>query len=321
MADKMAKPTSALEGYMWDKETEVDRFRERVPLQNLVSQCKLYNLDPSKPKPRDFLAPLKDVAKGGDNFVILPECKRMEPSSGSLRKRYNVEKIVKDLTLAGARAISVNCDPVLFGGALDDITLAREAAQKAAVLETSDEGAVVPPIIASDLVLYPYQLYKLRLAGADAVRLVAGALEPKDLLYLTKIAQSLQMQSFLSVSSEKQIRSLLSLSPGSISALVVSNRMLEDFSFDESGEQALHLLRSESMKDFMAKHENVPIFVEGRVGMIERESPDGTKNPGNYIRELKDAGAFGAFIAGGLADGEKSIEESWLTLCDAAKKV
>ena len=121
VADKMAKPTSALEGYMWDKETEVDRFRERVPLQNLVSQCKLYNLDPAKPKPRDFLGPLRDMANGGDSFVILPECKRMEPSSGSLRKRYNVEKIVKDLTLAGARAISVNCDPVLFGGSLDDI--------------------------------------------------------------------------------------------------------------------------------------------------------------------------------------------------------
>ena len=318
VADKMAKPTSALEGYMWDKETEVDRFRERVPLQNLVSQCKLYNLDPSKPKPRDFLGPLKDVANGGDSFVILPECKRMEPSSGSLRKRYSVEKIVKDLTLAGARAISVNCDPVLFGGALDDITLAREAAQKAAVLETADEGAVAPPIIASDLVLYPYQLYKLRLAGADAVRLVAGALEPKDLLYLTKIAQSLQMQSFLSVSSEKQLQSLVSMSPGSISAVVVSNRMLEDFSFDESGEQALQLLRSNSMKDFRAKHEGVPIFVEGRVGMIERKSSDGAKSVANYIKELKEAGAFGAFVAGGLADGEKSVEESWQILCDAA---
>ena len=38
VAEKMAKPSSALEGFMWDKETEVDRFRERVPLSNLVSQ-------------------------------------------------------------------------------------------------------------------------------------------------------------------------------------------------------------------------------------------------------------------------------------------
>ena len=320
VADKMAKPTSALEGYMWDKETEVDRFRERVPLQNLVSQCKLCNLDPTKPKPRDFLGPLRDAANSNDNdnFVILPECKRMEPSSGSLRKRYNVAKITKEFTLAGARAISVNCDPVLFGGALEDITLAREAAQKAAVLETTDDGAVAPPIIASDLILYPYQLYKLRLAGADAVRLVAGALEAKDLLYLTKIAQLLQMQTFLSVSSEKQLQSVVSLSPGSVSAVVVSNRILEDFSFDESGEQALALLRSDAMKEFVAAHGDAPIFVEGRVGMIEREGANGTKCAANYIKELKDAGAFGAFAAGGLADNDKSVADALQTLCDAA---
>jgi hypothetical protein len=32
VAEKTAKPTSALEGYMWEKETQVDRLRERVPL-------------------------------------------------------------------------------------------------------------------------------------------------------------------------------------------------------------------------------------------------------------------------------------------------
>ena len=52
VAENMATPTSSLEGFMWDKETEVDRFRERVPLANLLSQCKLYTVDPSKPKPR-----------------------------------------------------------------------------------------------------------------------------------------------------------------------------------------------------------------------------------------------------------------------------
>lgn len=308
---------------MWDKETEVDRFRERLPLSNLVSQCKLYNLDPSKPKPRDFIRPLKDTSQGG-TFVIVPECKRMEPNTGSLRKRYDVAKIVKELTISGAPAISVNCDPVLFGGALEDITTAREAAGKAAAEGVSsddnsfDEGIVAPPIIASDLILYPYQLYKLRLAGADAVRLVAGALESKDLLYLTKIAQSLNMQTILSVASEKQIKSITSLTPGSVSAIVVSNRELEDFSFDATGEQALSLLRSDALKDFLATHDS-PVFVEGRVGMIEREGKDGEKSAANYIKELKEAGAFGAFVGGGLAEkNEDSVKESWKALIEDA---
>mmetsp|Transcript_20918 Transcript_20918/g.45604 ORF Transcript_20918/g.45604 Transcript_20918/m.45604 type:complete len:1053 (+) Transcript_20918:262-3420(+) len=318
VADKMAKPTSALEGAMWDKETEVDRFRERVPLSNLVSQCKLYNLDPSKPKPRDFIGQLKHAAQDGA-FVIIPECKRTEPTLGSLRRRYDVAKLVKGLTIAGAPALCVNCDPVVFGGSLEDITTAREAANKAAAEGVSsdysfDEGIVVPPIIASDLILYPYQLYKLRLAGADAVRLVAAALESKDLLYLTKIAQSLKMQAILSVASEKQITSITSLSPGSISAVVVSNRELEDFSFDETGEKALSLLCSDSLKEFLAVHD-VPVFVEGRVGIISREDERGNESAANYIKELKEAGAFGAFVGGGLADRNKdNVNDSWKAL-------
>lgn len=310
VAENMAKPTSALEGYMWDKEAEVDRFRERVPLANLLTQVNLSNLDPSKPKPRDFIGPVKKAGEDG-SFVIVPECKRMEPTIGSIRKRYDVSKIVGDFAKLTAPAISVNCDPVLFGGELDDITTARAAVGNALQSNASDdgdEGAVVP-ILASDLILYPYQLYKLRLAGADAVNLVAGALQRKDLLYLTKIAQSMQMQTIVSVNSEVQIDAVASLSPGSFDGISVSNRELEDFSFDETGEQALSLLKSAALEKFLALHD-VPVFVEGRVGIIER---DGTA--ANYIAELKKAGAFGAFVGGSLADN------TYTTLLEEASSI
>jgi indole-3-glycerol phosphate synthase len=216
VAENMAKPTSILEGFMWDKETEVDRFRERVPLANLLSQWKLSLTDPSTPKPRDWIGPIKKgAAKNG--FVIVPECKRTEPTSGSLRKRYNVQNLIKDFTMKGARAISVNCDGILFGGSLEDLTTALETS-------SADDGVVVPPILASDLLLYPYQLYKMRLAGADAVNLVVGALENKDLVYLTKIASSLKMQSLLIVTSTTQVKNLDVLAANSISGLIVSNR-------------------------------------------------------------------------------------------------
>lgn len=297
VAEKAATPSSALEGFMWDKETEVDRFRERVPLANLVSQCKLANLDPSKPKPRDWIGPIMEAAKGG-KFVLIPECKRLEPISGSLRKRYDIAKIVTEFTNAGAPAISVNCDPVLFGGSLDDVTAAREAASKAALDgASSEDGVVVPPIMASDLLLYPYQLYKMRLAGADAVTMVAAALAAKDLMYLTKIAQALNMQALLSVTSTTQIKALGIIAEGGIAGLVVSNRELEDFSFDMTGQQALKLLQSEELAAFRAKHgDGVPVFVEGRVGLI-----DAFGEPGAYLEALHEAGATGAIVGAGVA--------------------
>lgn len=223
VAEKSAAPSSALEGFMWDKETEVDRFRERVPLSNLVSQCRLGAVDPSMPKPRNWIGPIKEAAAGG-NFVIIPECKRTEPISGSLRKRYDVGKLVKEFTLAGAPAISVNCDNVMFGGSLEDITKARDASSKAALEMSSEDGVIVPPILASDLLLYPYQLYKMQLAGADAVNLVVASLAPKDLIYLTKIASTLQIQTLATVTSTAQVKALEILPKGSLSGLIVSNR-------------------------------------------------------------------------------------------------
>jgi len=223
VAEKTATPSSMLESFMWDKETEVDRFRERVPLANLVSQCRLASVDPTKPKPRDWVGPIKAAAK--DGLAVIPECKRMEPTLGSLWKRYDVEILAKQFTSSGAPAISVNCDAVLFGGSQEDITKARASSSVAAVeTSSSDDGVVVPSILASDLILYPYQLYKLSLAGADAVNLVGGALAGKDLLYLTKIAASLQIQTLVTVTSEVQMRALASLAPGSINGVIVSNR-------------------------------------------------------------------------------------------------
>lgn len=303
VAEKMATPTSALEGFMWDKETEVDRLRERVPLSNLVSQCKLVDMDPSKPKPRDWIGPVRAAARQG--FVIIPELKRTEPMTGSLRKRYDVKKLTKQFIKAGATALSVNCDQVFFGGSLEDITESREAASEAILKASNAEDRVIaPPILASDLILYPYQLYKLRLAGADAVTLVVGALTTKDLLYFTKIAASLKMNVVASVTSEVQIDRLTKLG-GKIDAISVSNRDLETFSFDDTGAQALNLLKSDAMKAFKQSHPEAVVLAEGRVGLIEVDNGMGDKFAHLYVEALKDAGAMGAIVGGGIANVNK----------------
>jgi indole-3-glycerol phosphate synthase len=306
VADNAAMPTSALEGFMWDKETEVDRFRERVPLSNLVSQCRLSQADPTMPKPRDWVGPILRRTQKGE-FAIIPECKRIEPSSGSLRKRYDVPKLANQFVKAGVPAMAVNCDPVLFGGSLEDLTSAREASSLAAAELATEDGVEVPPILASDLILYPYQLYKLRLAGADAVNLIGGALATKDLLYLTKIAASLQIQCLVTCTSEVQIEALLKLSTGSIHGLILSNRDLEDFSFDLTGQQALGLVKSDALARLREHYgENLLVLVEGRVGLIEGKNPNGDPDIKAYLQELEAAGADGAIIGGALAKSETS---------------
>lgn len=280
---------------MWDKETEVDRFRERIPLSNLMSQCKLRYADPSSARPRDWISSIKFAIQGGTPFVTIPEIKRIEPSYGTLRKRYNVLRIAKQLTLRRIPAMCVNCDAIMYGGSLTDISEARDASSKAILeIEGVEDGLIVPPILASDLILYPYQLYKLYLAGADAVQLLVGALSGKDLLYLCKIASSLQMQCLVKVTSEQQIRQVMNLDSALVSAVILSNLNLEDFSYDQSGHQALDLLRSEGLRELKAKAApGFPVFVDFTL------LPDvsGDMSIDTYTEKLIALGATGAITS------------------------
>ena len=132
-------------------------------------------------------------------------------------------------------------------------------------------------------------------------------------MYLTKIASTINLQVLAVCSSEPQINMITNLAPGSISALVVSNRDLETFDFDTTGQQALALLKSEALAAFREKHGDIPVLVEGRVGIIE----DGGSSDG-YIKALKEAGAFGAIVGGGVAaisdDEVASSLSNWMTV-------
>ncbi|GMH55777.1 hypothetical protein TrRE_jg1084, partial [Triparma retinervis] len=212
-------------------------------------------MKPENAKTRDWIGAIK--AHLGDekkrNFLVIPECKRSEPNVGALRKRYAVSKLAEEFEAGGAVALAVNSDGIMFGGSLEDITTAKEACPDL-------------PIMASDLILYPYQLYMLRMAGADAVNLVAAACSAKDLLYLGKIAKSIGLGVCVTVNSKVQVEKVQKV--GVLDALLVSNREWEDFTVDQTGGRALQVLRSQEMKDFMGTLPETVVLVEGGVGGV-----------------------------------------------------
>jgi hypothetical protein len=80
-----------------------------------------------------------------------------------------------------------------------------------------------------------------------------------------------------------------------------------------TGEQALKLLKSDALEEVREKHgSDIPVLVEGRVGVIELEDAEGNASTARYLKELRDAGATGAIIGGGLAEGKDyaSIRET-----------
>ena len=110
------------------------------------------------------------------------------------------------------------------------------------------------------------------------------------------------MQSLLTVTSVSQLEKVVeAMDSGGVDGLIVSNRELEDFSFDMSGQRALKILSSDAMKGFKSKYPDALILVEGRVGIIQDSTTSGEPSAEDYVRQLKDAGATGAIIGGGLA--------------------
>lgn len=62
---------NTLEALVWEKEAEVDRFRDRWPMSMLVSRARLFSLE-EKNRPRDVLAALSG-GKGKGGIAILAE--------------------------------------------------------------------------------------------------------------------------------------------------------------------------------------------------------------------------------------------------------
>lgn len=64
---------NSLEALVWEKEAEVDRFRDRWPMSLLVSRSRMFNLIEEN-KPRDVLAAL-GAKKGKGGVAILAEAR------------------------------------------------------------------------------------------------------------------------------------------------------------------------------------------------------------------------------------------------------
>jgi len=116
---------------------------------------------------------------------VIAECKRRSPSRGVLRERYEPASIARAYADAGAAAISVLTEPAFFDGALAHLSAVRET--------------VSLPILRKDFIVTPYQIAEARAAGADAVLLIAAALDGDELDHLLRTAESYGLDALVEV--------------------------------------------------------------------------------------------------------------------------
>lgn len=121
----------------------------------------------------------------------IAEFKRRSPSKGWIKQDAKIAEIVPAYEAAGAAALSILTDEKFFGGTLMDLRTAR--------------SLVNIPILRKDFIIDEYQLYQSKIVGADAILLIAAALEQEKCRELTEIAHQLGLEVLLEIHNESEL--------------------------------------------------------------------------------------------------------------------
>ncbi len=165
-----------------------------------------------------FHAPTLSLARAlrrPDGPAYVAECKRASPSEGTIRAEYDPAQIARSYKQAAAAALSVLTEPAHFQGALDHLAAVRHA--------------VDLPLLRKDFVVDAYQLVEARAYGADAVLLIAAALDPAHLGDLLDAARDLDLGVLVEVLDDAEVDAL-DLDRGDV--LGVNSRDLKTFEVD-----------------------------------------------------------------------------------------
>ncbi len=131
------------------------------------------------PPPRGLAAALRRTVSGTVSVRIIAEVKHRSPSAGVICDPFFPARIARAYEQGGADAISCLTDRQFFGGSMDHLKEVR--------------AAVGLPVLRKDFLVAAVQVYEARAAGADAVLLIAEALEQAAMTDLAALAADLGM--------------------------------------------------------------------------------------------------------------------------------
>lgn len=172
------------------------------------------------PAPRDFLAalPPRPMREGSGvrGMTLIAELKRASPSKGILAPHLDLFEVAEVYAENGASAISVLTDEKYFLGKLETLRELR-------FLRKTEL-----PLLRKDFIIAEAQLYESRANGADAVLLIAAALEDDaHLADLHALALDLGLTPLVEVHDEEETARALKLDD--VCLIGINNRNLATF--------------------------------------------------------------------------------------------
>ncbi|MGA2505989.1 MAG: indole-3-glycerol phosphate synthase TrpC [Chitinispirillaceae bacterium] len=189
-----------LENILTQKKSELSRLRERSGSFQKRSSPK-----------RPFFKALDKLPQ----LSIIAEVKKASPSQGVIRKDFDPVAIAKRYEQGGASAISVLTDEIFFQGHSDYLMAVRET--------------VALPVLRKDFIIDQLQVRETAHINADAMLLIAEALDAAQLVDLYQAALELDLDPFVELHSLRQLDKVMRLDPPAIG---INNRDLMTFKTD-----------------------------------------------------------------------------------------
>ena len=169
------------------KRSEVEKRSKIISLERIQGSQRLYSV-------RDFCGTLTN-----EGISIIAEIKRRSPAVGNINIKADPGKIAKTYARNGAACISVLTDQHFFGGQLEFIQKVK------AVVEL--------PVLRKDFIISEYQVWETFQGGADAILLIADAIEASLLKDLYDLAQELGLHVLIETHNADHLKYICDLSP------------------------------------------------------------------------------------------------------------
>jgi len=160
---------------------------------------------------RSFISALQNASSLG----IIAEVKKASPSKGIICPDFDPVKISHSYENGGAHAISVLTDNTFFQGCIEYLQTVREN--------------VTLPVLRKDFIIDPLQVEETSHIGADAMLLIAAALDNSQMQDLYQAANELKIDPLIEVHSLEELDRVLKLDPPLIG---INNRNLSTFNVD-----------------------------------------------------------------------------------------
>jgi indole-3-glycerol phosphate synthase len=192
----------------------LDHTRAVVGLRKSQADLNVMERQAAAHVPRGFLRALRQNSQHG--IAVIAELKKASPSKGLIREDFDASALAVELAQAGAAALSVLTEQQWFQGSLANLRAAS--------------AAVRIPCLRKDFMVDEFQVLEARANCADAVLLIAAALDDPTLHGLAHAAYARELDVLCEVHNADEMARMLSLGlDPARTAIGVNSRNLHTF--------------------------------------------------------------------------------------------